>query len=195
MYYARDPQAEQDLVQAQRVEQFQRMSTCTNVTGWEPVRKQPVLFAGNGQIVLGANVQFGYHDSPGYLSEYAYVEGQEPSTRIEIGDNTLFNNTVALRAQGPGISIGPDCLFGTHVEVLDSDFHDLHPQRRRSGTAKTAHVHIGPNVWLGNGTRVMKGVTIGQDTVVGAGSIVTADLPAGVVAAGSPARVLKALED
>src|SRR5207244_9535532 len=111
--------------QAERVEQFRRMSTCANVIG-EPIRKQPLLLAGAGKIVFGHTVQFGYPDSPGFLSEYAYVEAQEPETLVQVGDNTLFNNTVTLRAQGPGISIGPDCLFGTHVEVLDSDFHDLH---------------------------------------------------------------------
>jgi acetyltransferase-like isoleucine patch superfamily enzyme len=188
------PQDEQARFQAVRIEQFRRMSTCPNVTG-EPIRKQPVLLSGLGRISFGANVQFGYHDSPGFLSEYAYVEAQEPETAIQIGDNTLFNNTVTLRAQGPGISIGPDCLFGTHVEVLDSDFHDLHPARRRSGKARTAQVDIGRNVWLGSGTRVMKGVTIGDETVVGAASVVTGSLPAGVIAAGNPARVVRELED
>jgi acetyltransferase-like isoleucine patch superfamily enzyme len=182
-----------DRFQAERVEQFRRMSTCANIVG-EPVRKQPVLLVGTGRIVFGREVQFGYPDSPGFLSEYAYVEAQEPGSLVEIGDNALFNNTVTLRTQGPGISIGADCLFGTHVEVLDSDFHDLHPARRRTGSARTAHVDIGRNVWLGSGTRVMKGVTIGHDTVVGAGSVVTASLPAGVIAAGNPARVVRALE-
>ena len=180
--------------QQERVEQFRQMSTCRNVTG-EPIRRQPVLLKGAGRIVFGTNVQFGYHDSPGYLSEYAYVEVQEPHSEIHVGDGSLFNNTVTLRTQGPGISIGPACLFGTHVEVFDSDFHDLHPARRRTGTARMGHTSIGRNVWIGSGTRITKGVTIGDHTVVGAGSIVTSSLPEGVIAAGNPARVIRALED
>jgi tetratricopeptide (TPR) repeat protein len=79
------------------------------------------------------------------------------------------------------------------VEIFDSDFHELDPARRRGGTPNTAHVDIGANVFVGSEVKILKGVTIGANTVVGNGAIVTASLPADVIAVGSPARVLRAL--
>ena len=58
-----------------------------------------------------------------------------------------------------------------------------------------APVHLGENVFVGDGTRILKGVTIGADSVVGAGSVVTRSIPAGVIAAGNPARVVRELRD
>jgi galactoside O-acetyltransferase len=181
-------------LQSARIEQFQRLSTCQRVTG-EPGAAQPVLLVGNGRITFGEGVRFGWFGSPGFLDQYAYVEACHDHTHVEVGDNTTFNNGVTLRAEGPGISIGRDCLFGWSVQVLDSDFHDLHPRRRTGGTPATGHVRIGNNAFVGANTIVMKGVTIGDDTVVGAGSVVLRSLPSGVIAAGNPARVIRALED
>jgi len=183
-----------DQLQAARIERFARLSTCERVTG-SPEADQPVLLVGNGRITFGEGVRFGWRDSPAFLDQYAYVEASHDHTHVEIGDNTTFNNGVTLRAEGPGISIGADCLFGWSVQVLDSDFHELHPRRRINGTPLTRQVRIGNNVFVGANTIVMKGVTIGDDTVVGAGSVVLHSLPAGVIAAGNPARVIRVLED
>lgn len=180
--------------QRARIEELRQLSTCVRVQG-EPVREQPVLLLGRGRITFGDSVQFGWKASPGFYDRFAYVEASHQGSHVEIGDNTLFNNGVTLRSEGPGISIGADCLFGTSVEVLDSDFHDLHPRRRRTGTPMTGHVAIGDNVFIGSNTMVMKGVTIGDDTVVGAASVVLRSLPAGVIAGGNPARVIRALTE
>jgi acetyltransferase-like isoleucine patch superfamily enzyme len=180
-------------LQAERIERFTRLSTCQRVEG-TPVRRQPVLLLGAGRISFGESVSFGWPSSPGFYDQSAYVEASHEDTHIQVGDETLFNNGVTLRAEGPGISIGRDCLFGWSVTVLDSDFHDLHPNRRRTGTPATGHVSIGNNVFLGAHTHVLKGVTIGDDTVVGASSVVLDSLPAGVIAGGNPARVIRALE-
>jgi acetyltransferase-like isoleucine patch superfamily enzyme len=82
---------------------------------------------------------------------------------------------------------------GSNVEILDSDFHELHPDRRRGGRPKMAPVDIGPNVFVGNGARILKDVTIGAHAVIGAGSVVTTSIPGGVIAAGNPARVIREL--
>lgn len=177
-----------------RIEQFGRLSTCARVHG-EPIREQPVLLVGRGRVSFGAAVQFGWQASPGFYDRYAYIESCEPDTLVEIGDNTFFNNGATLRSEGPGISVGADCLFGWSVEIMDSDFHELHPRRRRTGTPMTKHVQIGNNVFVGSNTMVMKGVTIGDDTVVGAASVVLHSLPAGVIAGGNPARVIRALDE
>ena len=79
-----------------------------------------------------------------------------------------------------------------HCLVSDADWHDV--QHRIFAPGKTGSVVLEDNVWLGEGVRVLKGVTIGENTVVGAGSVVTHSLPANVIAAGNPARVIKALD-
>jgi maltose O-acetyltransferase len=154
---------------------------------------QPVLFVGPGTVVLGEGVQFGWKESPLFYTGYCHVEVSSPRAAIEVGDRTEFNNNLMLKCEGPGIRIGRDGLFGAHVEIFDSDFHDLDPARRKSGTQSMAPVEIGDNVFVGMGVRILKGATIGSDSVIGAGSVVTGTIPAGVVAAGNPARVIREL--
>lgn len=80
--------------------------------------------------------------------------------------------------------------IGPGVQLLTAT-HPLEPGPRRDKWEAAEPITIGDNVWLGGGVIVCPGVTIGADTVLGAGSVVTKDLPAGVIAVGSPARVLR----
>ncbi len=109
---------------------------------------------------------------------------------IEIGTRVWFNNGCTLISAGPGIFVGNDVLVGNEVQIYDSDFHDLHPQRRKNGEALTGTVVIGDNVFLGSRVTVLKGVNIGNNVVVGAGTIVTKNVPEGAIVAGNPARVV-----
>lgn len=154
---------------------------------------QPVLFLGPGVVALGEGVQFGWKASPHFYSGYSHVEVCNGRSVVEVGDRTEFNNNLTIKSEGAGIRIGRDGLFGAHVEIFDSDFHDLDPARRKAGTQVAAPVEIGDNVFVGMGARILKGVTIGSDSVVGAGSVVTSSIPAGVIAAGNPARVIREL--
>jgi maltose O-acetyltransferase len=178
--------------QQPRIWKYRLLSTCRRIHG-EPVALQPVLFVGPGEIVLGDGVQFGWKSSPLFYTGYCHVETTTPDARIEIGDRTEFNNNLMIKSEGPGITIGKDGLFGANVEIFDSNFHDLHPERRKAGTQRMAPVEIGDNVFVGMGVKILKGVTIGHDSVIGAGSVVSSSIPAGVVAAGSPARVVREL--
>jgi len=178
--------------QRPRVWKYRVLSSCPNVSG-TPVTLQPVLFVGNGRIVLGDRVQFGWKRSPLFYTGYCHVEVAGPDALIELGDRTEINNNSMLKSEGAGIRVGRDGLFGAHVEIFDSDFHELHPRRRHGGTPKIAPVDIGENVFMGMSVKVLKGVTIGADSVIGAGSVVTSSIPSGVIAAGSPARVVREL--
>jgi acetyltransferase-like isoleucine patch superfamily enzyme len=178
--------------QRPRVWKYRLLSSCPNVSG-TPVALQPVLFVGNGRIVLGDRVQFGWKRSPLFYTGYCHVEVAGPDALIELGDRTEINNNSMLKSEGAGIRVGRDGLFGAHVEIFDSDFHELHPRRRHGGTPKMAPVDIGENVFMGMSVKVLKGVTIGADSVIGAGSVVTSSIPAGVIAAGNPARVVREL--
>jgi maltose O-acetyltransferase len=180
------------LVQRPRILKYRALSDC-RPAGGEPVVLQPVLWIGPGTVTLGEGVQFGWRSSPLFYAGYCHVEVSSPESTIEVGDRTEFNNNLMLKSEGPGIRIGKDGLFGANVEIFDSNFHDLHPDRRHGGRPKMAPVEIGDNVFVGMGVKILKGSTIGSDSVIGAGAVVTGDIPAGVVAAGNPARVIREL--
>ena len=71
----------------------------------------------------------------------------------------------------------------------------MEPEKRKAGWQILKPIHVGDNVWFGSGVTVLPGVTIGSDSVIGAGSVVTRDIPAGVFAAGNPCRVIKKVEE
>jgi maltose O-acetyltransferase len=112
---------------------------------------------------------------------------------VSIGDGT-FINVDAVMLDVAAIEIGAACQIATRVQLLTAT-HPIDPEPRRLGWEYAEPITIADNVWLGGGVIVCPGVTIGQDTVVGAGAVVAKDLPAGVVAAGVPARVLREIGD
>lgn len=182
------------LFQLPRIVKYRALSNCRNVRG-SPTVLQPLLLLGQGTILLGDQVTFGYPASIAFFSGYCHLEAVTPDAVIEIGDRAEINNNAYFKSEGPGISIGLDALLGSNVTIHDSDFHELHPDRRRGGTPAMAPVQLGRNVFIGDSVRILKGVTIGDDSVIGAGSVVTSRIPGGVIAAGNPARVIREIED
>ena len=180
-------------VQRARVWKYRALSTAQRVSG-TPVVLQPVLFLGAGAIVLGENVEFGWPSSVAFYSGYGHVEATTAAATIEIEGDVQINNNAFIKSEGPGIRIRRRALIGSYVEIFDSDFHELHPDRRRGGSPAMGPVELGENVFIGDGAKILKGVTIGADSVIGAGSVVTSSIPAGVVAAGNPARVIRPLD-
>ncbi|KRC53642.1 maltose acetyltransferase [Nocardioides sp. Root79] len=113
-------------------------------------------------------------------------------TQIRIGARCFANfGLVALDVAA--ITIGDDVQLGPNVQLL-TPIHPLEAGPRRDKWEAAKPITIGDNVWLGGGVIVCPGVTIGADTVVGAGAVVTKDLPAGVLALGNPARVVRSLD-
>jgi len=110
-------------------------------------------------------------------------------TYISIGAGTFVNFDCVMLDVAP-IRIGESCQLATKVQLLTAT-HPVDPEARRLGWESAEPITMGDNVWLGGGAIVCPGVTIGEDTVVGAGSVVTRDLPAGIVAYGNPARVAR----
>ncbi len=108
---------------------------------------------------------------------------------VSIGDFT-FVNFDAVMLDVAEITIGRDCQLATRVQLLTAG-HPIDPEPRRTKWEYAKPITIADNVWLGGGVIVCPGVSIGADTVVGAGAVVASDLPAGVVAAGVPARVIR----
>lgn len=114
-------------------------------------------------------------------------------TSLHVGARCFANFGLVALDVAP-ITIGDDVQIGPNVQLL-TPTHPIDADLRRAKWEAAEPITIGDNVWLGGGVIVCPGVTIGADTVVGAGSVVTRDLPAGVVAVGSPARVLRSAAD
>lgn len=111
---------------------------------------------------------------------------------VEVGDGVGLSGAVIGAAER--IVIGRDVMVGANCTITDTDWHPVELARRLDGSpAASAPVVIEDGVWLSMGVTVLKGVTIGAETVVAAGSVVTRSLPPRVLAGGAPAKVLKAL--
>jgi maltose O-acetyltransferase len=129
------------------------------------------------------------------LGSFGQDSNIRPPFRCEYGfqthvGNRVFANFGLVCLDVARITIGDDTRIGSGVQLL-TPTHPLEPGLRREGWESAEPITIGTNVWLGAAVVVCPGVTIGDDTVVGAGSVVTTDLPAGVLAVGNPARVIR----
>jgi maltose O-acetyltransferase len=140
-------------------------------------RRREVLGELLGGLGEGASIRAPFHCDYGY--------------HITLGPRTFVNFNAVLLDAAP-ITVGADVQIGPNVQLL-TPTHELDAERRRAGWERALPVTIGDNVWLGGGVIVCPGVTVGEDTVVGAGSVVTRDLPPGVLAVGNPARVVREL--
>lgn len=130
------------------------------------------------------------------IGEDGYVE---PPLRANWGINThignhFYSNFNLTLVDDTDIYIGDNVLIGPNV-VLATANHPARPDIRRKAAQYNLPIHIGNNVWLGAGVIVVPGVSIGDNTVVGAGSIVTKDLPADCVAFGNPCRVHRKISE
>lgn len=118
-----------------------------------------------------------------------------PTARITMGKRSGMTGG-AIIARSKTIQIGEDCMLAPNVTIVDSDFHATWPpyaRRKELDVATDAGVTLERNVWVGMGTIILKGVTIGENSVIGAGSVVKDDIPANCLAAGVPARVIRML--
>jgi maltose O-acetyltransferase len=114
-------------------------------------------------------------------------------TNTSLGDR-FYANTGCIFLDSAPVTIGDRVLFGPAVQLLAAT-HPLEAELRAQGLEYAEPIAIGDDVWLGGGAIVLPGVTIGDRAVVGAGSVVTRDVPADVVVAGSPARIIRSLQE
>ena len=112
---------------------------------------------------------------------------------VHLGNHVYANFNLTL-VDDTHIYIGDRTKLGPNV-VIATAGHPIVPELRMQGLQFNMPVHIGKNCWLGSGVLVMPGVTIGDNSVIGAGSVVTRDIPANVVAVGNPCKVLRPIND
>ena len=150
------------------------------------------LIINRGIIHIGMNCRL-------ISSSKFYGQGIQPvslytlneNSRIDIGNNCTLNGT-SIRSVSH-VSIGNDCVFAPDVKLIDHD-HPLSPTERRTTNYLSAQIIIEENVWVGYNVVILKGVKIGKNSVIGAGSVVVKDIPENCVAAGIPAKVIKEIE-
>lgn len=150
---------------------------------------------GNGKIMVGDNFMFvsGEHINP-------ISSNLQGSIYVEEGGRITIGNNVGMTSIGmwvhDSITIGDNVKIGACCLLMDTDTHQIDYLERRQGVGPitSAPITIEDDVWIGAHTIVLKGVTIGARSVVGAGSVVTKDIPADCIAAGNPCRVIRCLE-
>jgi len=175
--------------QFMRIVFYRLLSDAKNVESNGTKRSQPVLTSGKGTIQLG-RCCLGVCTSPYFYSGYTYIEARSPEAKIIIGDGVYINNNAVIIADRSCIHINAKTLIGPEFTVMDSDFHDLHPERRTSGTYECLPVTIGENVFIGSRVTVLKGVTIGKNSIVAAGSVLGISVPENTVVGGVPAKII-----
>lgn len=143
--------------------------------------------AGSGEIVLGDDVRISGKITIGFAARFS----ERP--QFHVGNGTGLSHQCEFII-GKRITIGSNCRIAGRVRMADSHGHPIEPGARLRGDPPEDHdvraITIGNNVWLGTGATIMPGVSIGDHSVVAAGSIVTKDVPACTVVAGIPARIV-----
>ena len=147
-----------------------------------------------GRIELGDDVELlSYPDGEGYKT---CLLTWDPSSLIKIGNKCVLNGTV-IHSRNKVI-IGDNCLFGAGVVIMDSDFHTLtvnSKNYRGWNEAISEPVVLGNNVWVCRNSIVLKGVRIGDNSVIAASSVVTKSVPSNQLFGGNPARFIKVINE
>lgn len=154
----------------------------------------PLRLRVQGKLILGRKVRIisGRENYVGGDRRMAMQVGA--GATLEIQDDCGISNSTIVCMNG--ITLLEQTFIGGGCEIYDTDFHELDPQARvrGSGPVKTGPIRIGPRVFVGGRSIILKNVTIGEGAVIGAGSVVTKDVPAFEIWAGVPARPVGKIE-
>ncbi|HOP31323.1 MAG TPA: acyltransferase [Spirochaetota bacterium] len=149
---------------------------------WNVVVYGPNIHIGKNVVMVGAD---------GCRTTLTTVAFGGTEGSIKIGDNVLVMNGVRVSSANE-IIIGDDCMLANFCYIMDADWHDIYD--RTSSPGKTAPVILERGVWIGDSAIICKGVRIGENSIVGAGSVVRKDVPPNVVVIGNPAKIVKHLD-
>jgi maltose O-acetyltransferase len=173
LYDALDPQLSEERLQARLL-----LQQLNNSREDYPIERSRIIKE------LIPNSGAGLWLQPPFYCDYGY--------NIIVGDKVFFNfNCVVLDVMP--VTIGSRTLFGPNVQIYTAT-HPLNYKERATGLEYAKPITIGEDVWVGGSVVICPGVTIGDRSVIGAGSVVTKDIPAGVFAAGNPCKVIRELE-
>lgn len=142
------------------------------------------LILGNGKIFIGNNVFVGNQGA------WILVPNLFETPTLIIGDNSSINYRTVISVE-QRVEIGNNCQIAEETKIFDNNSHAVDWRDRRMTPKDTAPIIIEDNVWIGMNSIILKGVRIGQGSVVAAGAVVTKDVPAQVIVGGNPAKIIK----
>lgn len=129
------------------------------------------------------------------IAEHCQIRGkikaEDAGSQVEVGAGTTMENAYLGAYEGALVRIGTDCMFSDQVGLRTGDMHSIVDAQTGARQNPAQSIFIEPRVWLCRGVTVLKGCTIGANTVVGGNALVTGSLPGGVLAVGSPAKVIR----
>jgi acetyltransferase-like isoleucine patch superfamily enzyme len=155
----------------------------------------PTVWGIRNIVVFGPNISIGGHvvfiGGDGHKTNLSSIRTGTREGRIDIGDHVLIMNGVRI-SSASSVTIADSCMLANNCYLNDSDWHDIHDRSSMPGAS--APIVLERGAWIGDSAIVCKGVRIGENSIIGAGSVVTRNVPANVIAAGNPARVVKRLD-
>ena len=154
---------------------------------------QKLRLNGNGTIEIGDNSFFGYGIGGRFYGGSCEIQARSKDSVIKIGKNVAVNNNMFFCAN-KSIVVEDDVLIGERVTIMDHNGHGVYPDRRRNSAGTAKEVIIKRNVWIGSNVTILPGTIIGDNSVVGAGSVVKGVFPDNVVIQGNPAVVVKKIK-
>jgi len=149
---------------------------------WNVVVNGPNISIGKNVVFVGGN---------GYVTNLTTLKTGGHEGRITIGDNVLVMNGVRVNS-ATEIIVEDDCMLANFCYLTDADWHDIYDRTQIVG--RTRPVHLKRGAWIGDSAIILKGVTVGENSIVGAGAVVSRDVPPNVVVAGNPAKIVKELD-
>lgn len=141
--------------------------------------------------IVGSHHQI--HIGTAVTAKNLYINITDNHTSLTIGENTTFEDTsITIAERGNVVSIGKDCMFAMNTQIIASDFHSITDVESglRQNSAKCG-VIIGNHVWVAMGAKILKDTVIEHDSIIGAASLVTIDVPVNTVAGGVPAKIIR----
>lgn len=124
--------------------------------------------------------------------EQASLYIEDDNNLIKFGDhNRIFGRTHIATIEGTSVIFGDECLFSDSVVFRTGDSHSIFDSKSGVRINPSKSIEIGNRIWFGNTTTILKGVTIGDNAIIGTGAIVTKDVPNNVIVAGNPSKVIK----
>lgn len=163
----------------ERMENKKKIFKYNNLPPEQTVEKKKLIKEILGKTGNEINIEAPFHCDYGY--------------NIEVGENFFANYNFLILDVGK-VYIGDNAQIAPNVSIYTAG-HPIHPDSRNSGYEYGIDVKIGNNVWIGGNTCIMPGVTIGDNVVIGAGSVVTKDIPSNTIAFGNPCKVIRKITE
>lgn len=159
----------------------------------------PIIFKKKDSVLIigdNCNIKSSFFSNLIGLSQRTIIVTRTAEAKIEIGDNVGISGATIYARKG--IYIGDNTLIGGNTKILDNDFHPIEAEARNrddKDMIKTKQISIGKDCFIGCNVLILKGTSIGDGSVVGAGSVVSGHFESGVIIAGNPAKVIKSIDN